>query len=377
MGMTQNKKNLAKHLGLFGICFSFVFFFNPNINLIDFLPDFIGYIILCASLRILADLHDDMEAARKNFRYMILLDVVKNLAIFWLFGLSVNTERNTGMLLLCFVFGIGELLLLIPAYTKLFGGLISLAYVHESGFILERYRGSSKKSYTEKIRTQTLFYVIFKAVMAVLPEFSNLNSYDYDETGVVSHSLYEYIGLLRTVAFLFTLVFGIIWLVRILRYFARVRKDTNFVTSLRNTYCETVLPKRGIFVCRSAKSACFLVLIGSIFLADFRLDGMQLLPDVIGIAFFIGGIAVLSPYLKQNVKRLYWLLGAYAVLALAAYIADYVFNKKYYYGAIFRNLEAYHAFIVTVIVSVKSTSEYTATSRLSSFGVKTKSKLIC
>ena len=63
---------------LIGLCF----FFNPCFSAIDFLPDFIGYAILCCALSRLADLNDSIGEAVNSFRKMILIDLGKILALF-------------------------------------------------------------------------------------------------------------------------------------------------------------------------------------------------------------------------------------------------------------------------------------------------------
>lgn len=351
-GEAVHVERIPKHFGMLAICFSFLFLFNPTVSPIDILPDLIGYILLCSALRAFADLNDDIDTARRYFQYMILVDVLKHMSVLWLFGLSVSTEKNTGILLLGFVFGFIELLLLIPAYFKLFGGMISLAYVHESTSILGRAKENAKYGFAEKARKSTLVFIVLQRVMAVLPEFSNLNTYEYDETGVAVHSLYEYIGLLRAVAVLITLVFGLIWLWRMLSFFGRVRRDVSYLESLKHAYESAVIPRRGLFVARAVRRVRFLLLIGSIFMVDFRLDSVNLLPDAIGIAFMIGAVLVLSRYVRLLRTKLLSLLSVCGALSLIAYVADLLFHRSYSYSAVMRNAQAYDAYVLTLVIGV-------------------------
>ena len=54
-----------------------VFLFNPNIAIFDFLPDFIGYIILSIALTKLAMLDDNLYEAKRAFDRMIIVDIGK------------------------------------------------------------------------------------------------------------------------------------------------------------------------------------------------------------------------------------------------------------------------------------------------------------
>ena len=53
-----------------------VFLFNPNITVIDPLPDFIGYILICAALCRLCDLGGALSEAYEAFKRMALITIV-------------------------------------------------------------------------------------------------------------------------------------------------------------------------------------------------------------------------------------------------------------------------------------------------------------
>ena len=80
---TAEKKQIS--WGLFAI--AFVFLFNPNIAIIDPLPDFFGYIILSVALTKLAMINESIYEAKRAFDRMIIVDIGKIIAIFWIFGI--------------------------------------------------------------------------------------------------------------------------------------------------------------------------------------------------------------------------------------------------------------------------------------------------
>ena len=168
----------TKHINFFALGISFVFMFNPNINIIDLLPDFIGYIILCVALTPLSDINEHMAEAYAGFKRMIFIDAAKVLAFVWVFGISVTSEYNSSLMLWSFIFGIVELIFLLPAYVNLFKGFTGLGYFHENTAILGSKRGRGK-NYTDKMRSFTVFFIAFKSVMSFLPELSDLTSTEY------------------------------------------------------------------------------------------------------------------------------------------------------------------------------------------------------
>ena len=97
-------KNQSISLRLGWIALAFLFFWNPNVSVFDFLPDFIGYLLLSIGLSKIADLNESIEDASSLFRKMILVDLGKWLAILWIFGLGTPAEQSSSLLLFTFVF---------------------------------------------------------------------------------------------------------------------------------------------------------------------------------------------------------------------------------------------------------------------------------
>ena len=135
----ENKKHI--NFTLLGL--SFLFIFNPNINIIDIFPDFIGYILLCVALTPLGDISESIADATAAFKKMIFIDAAKLLALMWVFGISVSSEYNSSLMLWSFVFGVLEITC-IPFICKIcstvehhFGIFFVIAYdfIVEPGYI--------------------------------------------------------------------------------------------------------------------------------------------------------------------------------------------------------------------------------------------------
>ena len=333
----QTLKNNS--LGLKWIWLAFLFFMNPNVSVIDVMPDFIGYFILCVCLSKLADLNESVEDALTLFRKMILVDMGKWLAILWVFGLAVPSERNSSLLLFTFGFSVAEALVLIPAYSKLFYGITQLGYFFPNTSILHTQQQEGKKTRTDKIKRFTLVFVLMKAILVALPEFAELTKGDYSDAAV-ARSLYEYIGVMRLFAFVPVLIVGVLWFFAVLRYFTRIRKDRALISEMEKKYVEAVLPKKGLFVRRSFNVSYLLVILGLILSADFRLENRNVLPDfLVPIAIFLA-FRFLGKHVKLNKPLWMGSTAAYGILSVVAYVLELRFFKEYYYEAIIRNEEA-------------------------------------
>ena len=116
-----------KNLGLGLTCIAFIFLFNPVVGIIDILPDFIGYLLLCVGLSQIADMNDHFGEALRYFKRMILVSSVQIFLFFIFFGMVTGKEQPTAMLLFAFVFAAVDIIFLSHAYHQLFEGILYLS----------------------------------------------------------------------------------------------------------------------------------------------------------------------------------------------------------------------------------------------------------
>lgn len=340
-----------KGLGLGLIGFSFLFLANPNVNIIDVLPDFIGYWLLCLALCRLADLNESIGEAIASFRKMILIDAGKWLALFWVFGLSVTTERNSSLLLWTFVFAVLEWIILIPAYAKLFAGITEVGYFYPNTAIFGKEQNNHKKSPTDKIRNFTIFFVLFKSALCVLPEFADLSNSSYDESSAFLN-IYRYIGTMRMLAFIPVLVIGVVWCVRAQRYFSSLRKDEPLMACLLEKYETQVVPKVGLFIRRNFRIAYILLILALVFTIDLRVDYQNIIPDVFAAILFFFVFAFLQKNTAMRKGSQFGIAGLYLLTTVASSAAEHLFFAEYYYGAIIKSEEAWLSYAILLICDI-------------------------
>ena len=340
----MEKRSARIPWGAFAI--AFVFIFNPNVSVVDVLPDFLGYIILSLSLVKLSFVCDGLADARRAFERMILIDGAKILALLWVFGIEVSSERSSSMLLWSFVFGVLEIAFLMPAFCKLFDGLSELGNFHANTSI----HGSRRvggHSYTDKLKKLTVFFVIFKAVMALLPELADLTNASYDETSAF-FDMYRYIGVMRGLCFVPVLIVGIVWLSRSICYFSRIKADTALTDSVERAYREKVIPKDGLFAIRNVKIATWFFVVSAILTIDFKIDGVNIFPDILVVGFMIFALLYFYKSTKISVMPCAVALGAYGISAVLCEFADTYFHNNYTYHAIDKSDEAFSWYIAYV-----------------------------
>ena len=356
-----------KNMGFVLILLSMLFLWNPDVLVVfDLLPDLIGYILLSLGLSSLSYLNHHFEESAKRFHRMIALSAARLVYVLVLFGLVSATDRPTTMLLGNFVFGVLELLTLLPAYKHLFEGLIyagsragfgesifrpTLAHRFWSLFIRRKSEfdeSNTAVTVTESTSFFTSLFIIAKATLNVLPEFSVLT-----EQAEGQINLYRFVGMFRVVAMLAGAVIGIVWLILVLRYFIGILRDKPFVGYLRQRYMQDIYPNTDLFVAKKYKLGSFFLLLGVLLALDLPIEGVNVLPDALSAACLIVGIAVLREYL-QSWRASVAILSAYALVAMidSYWQIRYFRIDEYTAQAALKGAEATDAYIVSIILSV-------------------------
>ena len=374
-----------KKMGLGYIIAALVFFFNPDISIIDFLPDVFGYILLCVGLSKLAFINDSFEEAAAKFKKMIFVSLGKLVAFIMLFGVFNNSERTFGFLLFTFSFMVLDLIFLLPATKCMFEGFIQLTRKYKSEVAYQSTKrskklesaiseteskningdieneGRNKKSYIEKIYRLTMVFFVMKIVFRTLPEFIALTSDIYTDNSFIMY-MYEYINAYRILAAIAVLVVGIIWLCKTGRFFSKLGRESEFVQNMREEFKEKAVTREGVFVKKALKNALFLFGAGALLSIDFHvsiaLENVMLpniilheitinfVPDFMSAMFFLIAAVMLRHYVKRS-KMLVKVSSLYMVLSLAASALKVYFAVAYgSYSAVNYVLSAFIMFYV-------------------------------
>lgn len=373
-------KKTVKTVFPFGLLVaSLVFFFNPNVQLVDILPDLFGYILLVAGLYYVADLNESIREARERFKKMFFVGAAKLIVFLMTFsGLVSPQEKSNFILVATLSFCVIELLILIPATRSLFAGLMQLATKFDSEAIFAtrpkklpqepakgfknaarkkaydkrvariRYKNSRLRCALEKLQTLTLAFVFIKPLVALLPEFSALSGTEYNE-GLVNY--YRFISLFRGFGFILLLPFAVYWLCRTVRFLCALRRDTAFGDACLACYRDDVLPRTDLFTQRAVKSALSVIALGMLFSLDFYIEYYNIIPDAICAIFVIAGVCLLRKYITNTTPVILAAAG-YGVMTLISSALTIRFNTQFYFNAIYKNAAAELAFVMAGMATV-------------------------
>ena len=306
---------------VFGILFMILgsfFLFNPDVMVIDFLPDAIGYILILFGIRRLIDFNAKIAKARKLLFRCLLVGALQLFSIWLLFVFLSDYERPAMTLIATMLVVAGNALFGILGFKSLFEGLEKLSsQASDDAFMLSS-KKEGKRSEVDRIKYLTYALLITRAVFAILPEISSLS---WDEYTRVS-PLFEHVSAMRFLSFIPPLILGIIWLVKSIRFWVRTGRDEPVMDYIDRRYHEEFEHDEGLAVHHAFSSGFVAFEIGTVFLLPVFIDGKNYLPSFLALVFFTIGVIYTRKFLGGK-KLLLLSLSRFSVLSVAALAIQY------------------------------------------------------
>lgn len=350
----MNKRNKKHLMGLPLISAGFLFFFLPDFTVLDILPDLIGYLLISSGLTKFSDMYEELAEAKKLFSRLALLGVAKLLSVFIVFGVSDGVERPTTILMAMFIISAAELIMIIPAYIKLFDGITYMG-TREDGVSVFRKSGEKhikKRSYTDRIKRSTLIFVVVKNFLAVLPEMLALSGVDTVQS--YNYSRYDFINHFRVISMTIILITGIVWVIKIRKYFSALKKDIPFIERLNEKYNKDVFNVKTRFVVRRIKNSLLVFGLGAVLALDLYIDGnagFNLIPD-----FFAAVCFIVAAIMIGDKKCIYKIMtvtsaAAYAIISIVSYVFINYFNSDFHPKDVSRKVLAFNRWGIALTIS--------------------------
>jgi len=350
-------KNLSKKRFYSLLIFSLVMLFNPNINVIDLLPDFVAWFILAKLFEVAADSAPYFEEARLGFIKLGWISLAKIPALLLIFFVrGQNTIDNDIFALVSFSFAVAEAVFTIKAASNLFKGLSHLGERTSAASLIAPFPPPicKKRLITvQNLKEYTYFFFICKCVLYFLPDMFLLTRIS-KETGQLLPISKHYPSVL-ILSHLIGIVIGAIWIGRTVQYVKAIRNEGLFDEALASMANEDVLTKMETKAkIRSISSALTVISVAAFFTVDLvfdNLNGINLLPNFIYGAFLLIGVIILQKHCKA--KRITLAFGsAFTILSLTAYIFSSIFLTKYSYADIESLDAARDAYLMVLIFGV-------------------------
>lgn len=344
--MTTPKKD-ARRVRLGFAVAAAVFLFNPNVMLLDVLPDAVGYLLLLMAFSPLADAVPHFDDAVTGFRRLAFLTLLRYPAFVLMTWVYFNeTSERPIVPLLCLVFGALELIFGIPAFRSLFTGMEYAASLSDCDDLLYLPRKAEKgknakgkqkaKKPLSRLFSLTVVMLIIKAAAELAPELTLLTSFDsLGYVTTLSLDILHYRPYFMVLAGIVSLISGTIWLCRFLPYFRAAAKSNAFIAYLSARVAEQRRFNPENRRCRIFWRAAILLISGFALQIDLFSDERNILPDFIGILLLLLGsaeLAKLAPR-RRAVTVSGWIAAGISFLAA---VGNTLFLRTYDYEAVGR-----------------------------------------
>ena len=280
-----------------------LFFVNPNILVVDLLPDFIGAILLLYGLSHAAEIDERIAYTRKTLYLLMYAGLGRFLCTFLI--PIIDAKEYTWFLVFAFCFGLIEACLFCRAMFSLDAGLTFLSLANNQNEIYKNTGGPALG--------MTVIFTVVKTVFAILPTLTYLVT-DYGTVTEMQTNWTFVMWMLMAINVLIVTVYGILWYIRMLKFWRPLRCST-FINTIEDRYQNEYLPNRPLVVYRNMKRAVLLLTVAAIFAVPFRLDGVDVLPDVVtGVAIFFAARLLRKMYPNVAGHTVLWAV-LYTVLA--------------------------------------------------------------
>lgn len=267
------------------------FLINPNIEVFDIFPDFIGLIFIIKGISHLAATDEKAGLARKHLLICTYINGAKTLTL--LLQGVISESEMTWMLIFTLCFGTAEAVLLFLAFMNLDRSLNYTGMIYSASAVYDR--SSSFTGFT-------LAFLGIRTFMSVLPEFIYLLDIDYGNVDTVLVN-WEFVTiLLYGLNVVVVTALGIVWYINSRAYWKTVGEQKEYLDLIENKYQAEVGTNIPLLTYRAFKTESLLLALGGIFMICIRLDGIDILPDFITAVLLVAAAIRLKKLYPKHFK---------------------------------------------------------------------------
>lgn len=318
----------------------FILLLNPNLNVYDILPDFIGYALIMYSLRKVSDMSPSVKDADAALRKLIYIGIGR-FALMFLVPLMDDIAYR---LVFTFTLAAFEAGYFIVFCGKFFDGLGHLALRHD---------GSAVYAKESETRSMLMLFAVVKSFFNLLPELKYLSTTEYEGeiTAFGTFSIAKYSLLFTVVSITAVIILGIITGFKVVRYLNGIKNDAVFNANINSFYNTEIAADTVRFFCRRVLLSSVFIIAAAVTLADLYIDGVNIIPDFIGAGFLLCAMLTVRRDFKEAGKVLKPLY-IYLPFTAASWVFMLIFGLMYYRYSIYKSFESYYMFIASAAVSV-------------------------
>ena len=304
------KKNLV--LILIGL----IFFFNPCFNLFDILPDFFGAVLIMSGLSKMSFFDGNFKDARRSAKFLLWISVLR-----LVFCVFVNSSHRDYALPFTFIVCVLELMYMISLFKNLYLG---------AEYTLMRADCEKYAKHTNEAFTMSFLFVITSRLLEFAPQITDVIKQDAEldlsHGATFKMSMAQMKVYVLGVCIVFSLILGILFAVYTIKAFVKLIKSKEYCTFLNGKFDEFMKNDRDIFVDRKLSLALFLMTFAFLFMFDFYIDAVNVLPSVVFVCLvFCACVAIRKLDNKRAPVVLF-------VVCFVLSVTSYIFMTRVHFG---------------------------------------------
>ncbi len=281
-------------MGILSIFIGTLFLANPFFRMLDFLPDFIGCLLIIAGTTKLALIDGRIESARKYAMYYAVVSAVK----IPLAG-NIFVSAKDYLLPATFIFSVLEALLMVGIFVSLIGGF---------QYLLSREKSGEKNlKDSESASIVCFIFSIARAAITFLPEILSLgtqkDNFDYTFSPTPEQDAALLKPYAELLAFAIIGIFGIYFAFICGKFFINVIRNHEFVSALKTRYEKYSLENVDAVNHRKVRFVLLVFFAAILLLFNQILDFVNILPNTLSYLFLIAGTIYLIARLKCTALR--------------------------------------------------------------------------
>lgn len=203
------------------------FLFNPNVNLIDVLPDCLAFLLLFLAIRQAAETVPYLAECKSSLIGLFTITLLK-IPAFAVMQSNMGSGKDI-VPLFTLVFAAIELILLYSAAEK---GFKALGYIGERTdcrSVREPFGKGDRKCTPEALRIMTFIFFASRAALSLLPELLLLTPEDTS----LRRRLTEAYPTVLVICIFVSLIVGVFWLVYAMRYAKAIKNGGDLPGAIR------------------------------------------------------------------------------------------------------------------------------------------------
>ncbi len=317
-----------------------LFFSNPYFGPIDYLPDFIGLLLIADAIKAISEVSPSAEAAIASFKKAAIVSGAQ-IAVYIPLLSTINSEPSFNLLYSA-AFAVLRLVFLIPAFNELFN---SLMYFSE--------RSASKHGYLRRTRISVMIFTVFHCIFSALPEIVYIRVHMVPSDNDLGYTSYFPLANYRTgvmvlCAFI-VLIVGIVWFIFTTAKINRLKKDRDFNAIIFDdlSHAEHSVKKT---VLKSLKPTVFLLSVAAFTSFTYFVDGIPLIPPYFAPIFHAIAIGYMRNMCLKKVTRVFSILAS--LFGLLMHLGCELFAFRSHEIALFAFEDVKNQFILPLILGI-------------------------